>query len=198
MQSPSERTPTLLLERPGGRAWAAPDEMTTARSWPDDSQWPTTESPIGPVAERDPVLSSPGMALLGAVSILEGYRWIGAIPSSDSRLSTLVSSRGGAVAFALLATVAVLVLTRAGEGGRRTRPQLLVRLATAAVIASSVAVLLAGTGTLAKDAVGVSDLLLASALAGVLIAVERTRRVRRHGAITSARGGSTDGALPVA
>ena len=171
--------------------------MTAAGRWRDGSDGPLGARTTGPATEREPVLASPGLALLAAVSILEGYRWIGVIPSGDSRLSSLASGRGGAIAFAVLATAAVLLLTRA-DGGRRPLLQRLARLATAVVIASSVALLAAtATATAAKDAVGVSDLLLASALAGVLIAGERRRRAGRPGT-TTAKGGSANGTLPVA
>jgi hypothetical protein len=195
MQSPSERTSTLLLERPRREVWAGPAEVTDVAPRRDAGIAPDEDRTAGPASEHEPVLASPGMALFAAFSILEGYRWIGAIPSGNSRLSTLASGGAGAVAFAVLATAAVMLLTR---GGRRRRPlpQRLARLATAAVVASSVA-LVVSTGTAAKDAVGVSDLLLASALAGVLIAGERRRRAGRAG-ISPAKGGSAHGTLPVA
>ena len=81
----------------------------------------------GPPASRSsanqPALPSPAMALLAAISILEGYKWIGAIPTSDSRLSVLVFGRAGAVVFAVVAVVTCLALTRVDRGGHRPLPQ---------------------------------------------------------------------------
>ena len=83
----------------------------------------------------DHLLASPGMALLAAVSILEGYKWIGAIPASDSRLSALVFGRGGALVFAALATVAVCPAPGPTRDGHRRSPRSWwSRLATAVVV----------------------------------------------------------------
>jgi hypothetical protein len=134
------------------------------------------------------------MALVSTIAILQGYTWIGAIPSSDSRLSTLVLGRDGALVFAALATAAVLAFVRADADGHRTLSQRLVLLATATLITSSV-VLLVSTGTPARYATGVSDLALASALACMLITGERKRRAYRLGGHPPARGDSTERAV---
>jgi hypothetical protein len=134
------------------------------------------------------------MALVATIAILQGYTWIGAIPSSDSRLSAVLFGRGGALVFAALATVAVLALTGADPDGRRALSQKLVLLATAALIASSV-VLLVSTGTPARYAIGVSDLALASALAAMLITGERKRRAARSGGHPPARRDSNERAV---
>ena len=149
MHSPSEHTSTLLLERAGDGACLVPDDVSTIGPFrrddrgpgddrsPGPGRGPGPEQLVGRPAGQDQLLASPGMALLAAVSILEGYKWLGAIPAGDSRLSALVFGRGGALVFTALATVAAVVLTRADAGGPRTLPQRLVLLATAALIASS-------------------------------------------------------------
>ncbi len=197
--TPSEPTSSLLLDRPRGGSWVLPGDRSADASRGRDEGGPTAGQLSGSSAasQSNQVLVSPGVALLVTVSILEGYTWIGALPSSDSRLSTLVFGRGGALVFAAMAAVAAVTLTRAGADGRRTLSQRLVLLATAALITSTV-LLLVGTGAPARDVVGVSDLALASTLAGSLIAGERTRRARRHDGTPNLRGDRTGRSLPLA
>ena len=171
MPHPSERTSTLLLDRPAAARRSVPvvEGGTVA---------PPAEHPAvaGPSPSRSsanpPALPSAAMALLATVSLLEGYKWIGAIPTSDSRLSVLVFGRGGAAVFAVMATVACLALTRVDRGAHRPVWQRLVLLASLAVMASSI-VLLSSTGTVGRDAFGVADLALAAALAGAVIVSQR-------------------------
>jgi hypothetical protein len=133
-------------------------------------------------AAFDPTLRSPGLALLATVCLLEGYKWIGALPASDSRLSALVFSRPGALVFAILVTGLALGLTRAGGELRRSRPHAAVALASVVVMSASV-VLAAATNAATKDVVGLADLVLATALVGALVAGERRlrRATTRHG-----------------
>lgn len=195
MPPSSEHTPTLLLERPEDGAGAVPDDLSDIQPWrPRHVSGRRPAQPAVPVPGREHLLAPPGMALLAAVCILEGYKWIGAIPAGDSRLSTIAFSRGGALVFTVLATAAAVTLVRADPEGSRTLSQRLVLPATAVLIASTV-VLIASTGTLAKDILGIADLALASALAGALVAGERRRRSSRRGA--PSRGDSADRALPV-
>jgi hypothetical protein len=191
MSAPAERTSSLLLERPGGRNSVLPDDGSAVGRWEPADGRPTVERLPGSSSDGDKVLISPGMALVATVAILEGYTWLGAIPSSDSRLSAVVFGRGGALVFAALAAVAVPAFTRADAEGRRPLSQRLVLLATAALIASSV-VLLMSTATPTRYATGISDLVLASALAGMLVAGERKRRTQRQGGLPPARGDSTE------
>jgi lysylphosphatidylglycerol synthetase-like protein (DUF2156 family) len=123
----------------------------------------------------DPTLRSPGLALLATVCLLEGYKWIGALPASDSRFSALVFSRPGALVFAVVVTALALGLTRAAGELRRSRPHAAVALASVVVMSASV-VLTAATNAATKDAVGLADLVLATALAGALVAGERRQR----------------------
>jgi lysylphosphatidylglycerol synthetase-like protein (DUF2156 family) len=131
----------------------------------------STPPPVG----FDPTLRSPALALLATVCLLEGYKWIGALPASDSRFSTLVFSRPGALVFAVLVTALALGLTRGGGELRRSRPHAAVALASVVVMSASV-VLTAATNAATKDAVGLADLVLATALVGALVAGERRQR----------------------
>lgn len=137
----------------------------------------------------DPTLRSPGLALLATVCLLEGYKWIGALPASDSRLSALVFSRPGALVFAVVVTALALGLTRTGGELRRSRPHAAVALASVVVMSASV-VLAAATDAATKDVVGLADLVLATALVGALVAGERRlrRAGNRHGASAADAG----------
>jgi hypothetical protein len=143
----------------------------------------------------DPTLRSPGLALLATVCLLEGYKWIGALPASDSRLSTLVFSRPGALVFAVLVTALALGLTRSGGELRRSRPHAAVALASVVVMSASV-VLAATTNAATKDVVGLADLVLATALVGALVAGER--RLRRAGKRQSVSADTELTSLPFA
>jgi hypothetical protein len=195
MPHPSERTSTLLLDRPAAPRRSLPfAEVGTVA--------PLAEGPAvaGPSAGRSsvnqPALPSAAMALLATVSILEGYKWIGAIPTSDSRLSVLVFGRGGAAVFAVMATVPCLALTRVDRGAHRPVSHRLVLLATVAVVASSI-VLLSSAGAVGRDAFGVADLALASALAGAVIVGQRMQRAARQSPAPTRRDASSDHPLPV-
>jgi hypothetical protein len=200
MPHQSEHPSTLLLDRPAGRRRSLPVVDTgparaTGLAADASVAGPSTAGPstARPSADR-PTLPSPAMALLATIAILEGYKWIGAIPTSDSRLSLLVFGRGGAAVFAVVATAVCLALTRVGPGEHRPASQKLVLLATVAVMASSI-VLLSGHDTMGKDAFGVADLALASTLAGAIIVGQRRQRAQRP--IHVRRDGSGDHALPV-
>jgi hypothetical protein len=137
----------------------------------------------------DPTLRSPGLALLATVCLLEGYKWIGALPASDSRFSALVFSRPGALVFAVLVTALALGLTRSGGELRRSKPHAAVALASVVVMSASV-VLTAVTNAATKDVVGLADLVLATALVATLVAGER--RLRRAGSLHRVSPADTD------
>lgn len=169
---------TLLVDRhdveevgPGAHVSVFEPLTPVDATGPVDTATAATPSPAG----FDPTLRSPALALLATVCLLEGYKWIGALPASDSRFSTLVFSRPGALVFALLVTGLALGLTRAGGQLRRSPPQAAVALASVVVMSASV-VLTTATSAAAKDAVGLADLVLATALVGALVAGERRQR----------------------
>jgi hypothetical protein len=182
MQAATGSHDSLLLDRREART-ASPPVVATIIDRPERAsnlaartdRTAVAEVPMTPAGGFDPALRSPGLALLATVCLLEGYKWIGALPASDSRLSTLVFSRAGALVFAALVTALALALTRTGGTRRRYRSPTVVVLASVAAVSASVALTVA-TGTASKDAVGLSDLVLAVALAGALIAAERRRR----------------------
>jgi hypothetical protein len=120
------------------------------------------------------------------------------MPAGDSSLSSFATGRIGALVFASLMLLTVWAMTRPDAGGRRPAVHRLV-VSTAVVAVGAAVVLLASGATAATHAVGVSDLVLASASAGALIAAERDRH-RALRPVPGASGGSgpSDHAVPVA
>ena len=122
---PMARTPesssVLLLERPGADAALRLDIV----------------DPVGEIPALGPDFRSPALGLLAALSILEGYRWLGIIPAGDARISSFVFGRIGALAFAPLALVMASAIARPGAQGHRALTHRMVVLAAVAVVAAS-------------------------------------------------------------
>ena len=179
MPAPAISRSVVAFDRPAPRSVAR--DISPLPTGPTRPTRPARTPRAGTPDGFDPVLRAPGLALLATVCLLEGYRWIGALPAGDSRLSSVVFSRGGALVFAVSSIGLALGLTRTGRG-RQARPQIVVALATLVVMSATVA--LAVTEIPAtKAALGVADLGLASALAGALVAGERRRRARPAGPV---------------
>jgi hypothetical protein len=134
----------------------------------------------------DSVYRAPGLALLAAVSILEGYKWLGVIPADRSPLSNLVFGRAGAAVFAILVLTAAALLARPGSEQRRSPSQRLVLLAAGAVALVSV-VFVSVHASAVTRLLGAADLALAAVVLGSLVAAERSRRrADRTGTVGSA------------
>jgi hypothetical protein len=167
MPPPSPQPSVLLLERVAVEPGPVPDARTGLRPPPP----PVVAGPA-PGSGRGnlptaPLFPSPGLALLAAVSILEGYRWFGVIANSGSR--------PWAVAFAVTALPGALALTRVeGARGRSTGQRLVVVAAVVATVATA-AVLWTGSGW-ATTVAGIADLALALTALALLAAGERSRR----------------------
>jgi peptidoglycan/LPS O-acetylase OafA/YrhL len=121
---------------------------------------------------RGPWFVAPALALLAALAILEGYRWIGVIANEGAR--------PWAVAFAAGALAVSFVLARSAQP-RDRGPSLRIVLAASVLVASSTVVVLFTGERWATGAVGVSDLAMATAALVVLLAGERVKR-RGHAA----------------
>jgi hypothetical protein len=119
--------------------------------------------PVSPLA----LFRAPGLALLAAVSVLEGYRWIGVIANSGSR--------PWGVAFAAVAVFGGLALTRAEQGQPRSTIQRTLATTAVAVALATVVVLWNHEGWTAV-VLGIADLTLASTALAALVAGERARR----------------------
>jgi hypothetical protein len=143
------------------------------------------------VSTTEAVFRSPGLALLAAVSILEGYRWLGVIPVDGSRLSLFVFGRVGAAGFAGLALASAVALTGAAPR-RRTRDQWLVVALASLVVMATCALAATASGDWARYSLGAADLALATASGAALIVVERGRRAERQGAEPATGPGISD------
>jgi hypothetical protein len=151
------------------------------------------EGPAPEASGMDPVYRAPGLALLAAVSILEGYKWLGVIAGDRSPLSNLVFGRVGAAVFAALILAGAVLLARPGREQRRSPGyRLVVLAATTVAVATVVFVSIPGSAT--ARWLGAADLTLAAVVLGSLVAAERSRRrADRTGAV-----GSTVTAPPMA
>jgi 4-amino-4-deoxy-L-arabinose transferase-like glycosyltransferase len=115
---------------------------------------------------------APGLALLAALAILEGYRWIGLITNSGAR--------PWAAAFAGVALGVSLVVTRSARPGDADSSPRIVLVGSLVVVSTTMAVLFTDQRW-AAVAVGASDLALATVALGLLLAGERSKR-RGHAA----------------
>jgi hypothetical protein len=149
----------LLLERP---------EVDPGRTAPTEAVGRPDRPHPAPVDTRpaEPLLLSPGLAVLVAASVLEAYRAFGIVPDG--------AWRPVAVAFAAIAMVGALALTRAGGPAGRIVGRTVVAAAGAAAVATTL--VLWDLGGWTRATVGVADLLLAMTALAALVVAERTRR----------------------
>ena len=121
------------VEESGGRGAGAgtlsPHRQATVATRPDHvrrhpASLDPAPWPLDPARERPrvPQLVTAGLVLVAAAEVLEGYRWLGVIPTSRLQPPALV--------FALLTAVLTVYLTRTPRPGRRL-PALSVALAVA-------------------------------------------------------------------
>jgi hypothetical protein len=136
-------------------------------------------------------LAALGIVLLATVSIFEGYKWLGAIPTSHSRLSQAVVSQPGAAVVAVCSLLAVAVLS----GTARLRARVVCRRAlwAATIVGSTLALVVATFDTGAtRSALGVADLVLAGVAVSTLIPTgRRTERTDGTADPMRAVGGSS-------
>jgi hypothetical protein len=185
---PDGQPTVLLLERPGPtpRPFDRPTATPPGR--------PAAAVPATGTATTDPALRSPALALLASLAVLEGYRWLGVIPTGASRLSGVVFGRPGAVAFAAIAGTAALGMARARPEARNASHRLF-GLATVALVTATV-LLVASGGSAAQRALGVADLALAAVCAGA-VAVGEYRRIRSDSSAAGRRSGTGARRAPV-
>jgi hypothetical protein len=189
MRPAAKDSAVLVLDRPPMGTGARCDGPARV---PALTLFPPTPVPVtadqGPAHKADgldSVFRAPGQALLAAVSILEGYKWLGVIPSDRSPLSNLVFGRVGAAVCAALILAAAILLSRPGSEQRRSPSQRLLLLAAGAVAVATVAFVFIH-GSVAARWLGAADLLLAAVVLGSLVAAERSRRrADRTGAVGS-------------
>jgi len=120
--------------------------------------------PVGPFA-------TPGLVLLAAVAVLEGYLWLHIIPVGPLRPSGLL--------FAVAVLPAAYGLTRVGPVERTTWLRRVIVLdAGAALVLGPVAVV--GRSGTAARAFGVTSLVLAATVIALAVLAERSRAHRDH------------------
>jgi hypothetical protein len=179
MEIPAENSTVLLLDRPPvsepARCARPARVPVVSLSSPTPEPVPTDDGRAQRAAGLDTVYRAPALALVAAVSILEGYKWLGVIPADRSPLSNLVFGRAGAAVFAVLIVAAAALLARPAAGQRRSTSQWLV-LVTAGTVAAATVVYTAVTTSAATWLLGPADLALAAVVLGTLVAAERSRR----------------------
>ncbi len=114
--------------------------------------------------EGSPLFAVPGMVLLAALAIFEGYRWLQIIPGGSLRPSGMI--------FAVAVVPATYALTRHGIA-RRVVVLKHLALACAAAVPLLGALVLAGLGTEGARALGASSLLLALSVLALAAVSER-------------------------
>jgi hypothetical protein len=115
-------------------------------------------------ARHDPPFAVPGLVLLAAVAIIEGYQWLRIIPGGSLRPSGLL--------FAVAVVPATWWLT--GHGiGRWMAPLRRVALAGAGAVPVLGLFVLAGHGTALHQCLGAASLLLAVAVLAIAAVSER-------------------------
>src|SRR5664280_1987115 len=145
----------LLLERP----ILHPREHDDVPPEPGDR-------PPGPLRAEVPAHSvasgrhSLTLGLLATLSVFEGYKWTGLIPSGSSHLSAAVFSRTGGLVLAVVTVASVVAAVPAGAGRRSVVWGLLVG-AVVALMAATVLLEVSSTH-LTHVALGAADLVLAA------------------------------------
>ena len=175
MEIPTANSTLLLLDRPPVRAGARCERPVVSRSSPTQGPVVAGGGGAARAATRDSVYRAPALALMAAVSILEGYKWLGIIPADRSPLSTLVFGRAGAAVFAGLIVVAAALLARPGAGPGRATGRRLVLLSAGAVTVATILFVATGA-SVTTWLLGAADLALATVVLGTLAAAERSRR----------------------
>ncbi len=123
-----------------------------------------------PTGSARGILRAPGLVVVAALCILQGYLWTGVIPSA--------SSHRALAAVILLASIAALTLSRPRTPVRRTALELSALVGPAVLASVSLLhPLLAGSSL--RTAVGIGDLLAATVLVGVVGIGEWRRRPAR-------------------
>lgn len=151
----------LLVDRPSGDPTLPAVDLATGHP----HLLPSVPEPVQPGDRRSPPLfESPGLAVLAVSLVLEGYSWLGVIPTRDSRLLSPILGRPGAAAFAAVFVIASTALIRPDGHVIRTPVQKLVIGGACAVVAASCVLFVSG-GPLAATVLGAVDLIAAACVA---------------------------------
>lgn len=166
---------TLLLERPSP---SAEEDNSPTGGAPSTEVLTDHMSPGGPDEGTDGlgfVLRAPGLALLAAVFVVEGYQWLGVLHLATTAVGSLVFGSAGLALVAPVAPLAVLLLTSGHQvkGWVVAEDSVLVAAVTVTV-ATGTSIVVGGTAWHAVA--GAADLLFAAAALGAVVLGERARR----------------------
>ena len=168
---------TLLLQRPV--ATAAVDVLEVEGR---DACTPIESALLpSPTADRSGLgflLRAPGLVLLATVFLVEGYAWLGVVHLYHLSSATLLSGRIGLALLSVLAPLAAVVLTRGRRATGWALEDLVIGVAVAVTFATVTALVVGGPAW--RTVAGVTDLILAASVFGVVILGERGR-VRSSG-----------------
>ncbi len=129
--------------------------------------------PVVPPVGAASLLRGPGLALLAALSLVEGYRWLGVFPTGSTGGLHLFGSVGVGVV-AVLTPVAAALLTRRREPGQPIRLAGIVMAIAVVVTVVTVGALVTG-GHGWRQAAGVVDIVLAAVAFAAVAIGERSR-----------------------
>ncbi len=122
---------------------------------------PETDESVELVGDRS--LRTPALVAVATAAIVEGYRWLGVIPTGHAGISSLSSSHAVVVPLALALALAGHALTHQRKPRRRRQCGAAVTWAGATVTGAAITLVTLGGG-LPPHALGVAYLLLAAAL----------------------------------
>jgi hypothetical protein len=167
--------------QPGGTA-TPPIREQTARPAP-------APVPVVPPVGIGSLLRGPGLALLAALSLVEGYRWLGVFPGGSTGGGSPAFGTIGVGVVAVLTPVLAAVLTSRREPGQPIRlAGVVVAVALAVTVVTGAALVTGGHAW--REAAGVTDIVLAAvAFAAVAIGEHTRNRPPAVGGGRRARGG---------
>jgi hypothetical protein len=131
--------------------------------------------PDGTTGGLGSLVRAPGLAMLAAVFLVEGYRWLGVIHLGASAVSSLVFGTAGLAVAALLVPVAAVVLTATDQARGWFVAGDIVTVVAVAVTVTTCTALVVG-GPVWHYVAGSADLVLVATALGTVLHGERARR----------------------
>jgi hypothetical protein len=165
---------TLLLEPPSP---SAEDDDSPTGGGPSTGVLTDDIPPGGPDEETGGlgfVLRAPGLVLLAAIFVIEGYQWLGVLHLAGTTAGSLVFGTAGLALMALLAPLAVVLLTSGHQKGRVVTEDSVIVAAVTVTVATGTSIVVGGTAWHAVA--GSADLLFAAVALGAVFLGERARR----------------------
>ncbi len=188
------RGTVIVLDRPRSRGEQAGDLVEHAGTamppvHDGSGHAAPTRVPVAPPVGLGSLLAGPGLALLAAVSLVEGYRWLGVFHAGSTGGGSVLFGTVGVALVALLTPPAAAVLTPRREPGQAVRlAGTVVAVAVAVAVTTVAALAFGGHGW--RQVAGAVDIVLAAVAFAAVAVGEHSRnhppRDRRRG---WARGG---------